>query len=532
MKKGIDISYHQGTIDFKKVAGAVDFVILREGYRQTTDEKFFEYVKGCKANNIPIIGVYHFSYALNAAQAKEEAKLCLANMKKAGLGKDVLVFFDFEYDTVTKAKKAGVTLGKKDCIAHTEAFCEYVKSQGYKPGVYSNIDYYRNWYDPSVLIKYVFWLADYTGGPDYKCTIQQYTSSGKVPGINGNVDMNYWYGTDEQIEGGKTVGVTAQDVIKVMQGWIGKSRSAGTHHDIIDLYNSFTPRARGYKVTYSDAYCDTTVSAAFIKLGATALIGGTECGVEAHVQLFKAAGIWEEDGKVTPKPGWIIVYNWDDSTQPNDGYSDHIGIVEKVSGGQIIAIEGNMNGGVVGRRTIPVGWGYIRGYAKPKYAESSSGSGSTPAATPTKSVTEVAKEVINGQWGNGDDRKARLKAAGYDYSAVQAKVNELLKGSGATSNMKPVATIAQEVIDGKWGNGDDRKKKLTAAGYDYSAVQAKVNEILKGSASSAAVYYTVKAGDTLSAIARKYGTTYQKLAQINGIKNPNIITVEQRIRVK
>ena len=262
MKKGIDISYHQGTIDFKKVAGAVDFVILREGYRQTTDEKFFEYVKGCKANNIPIIGVYHFSYALNAAQAKEEAKLCLVNMKKAGLGKDVLVFFDFEYDTVTKAKKAGVTLGKKDCIAHTEAFCEYVKSQGYKPGVYSNIDYYRNWYDPSVLIKYVFWLADYTGGPDYKCTIQQYTSSGKVPGINGNVDMNYWYGTDKQVEGGKTVGVTAQDVIKVMQGWIGKSRSAGTHHDIIDLYNSFTPRARGYKVTYSDAYCDTTVSAA------------------------------------------------------------------------------------------------------------------------------------------------------------------------------------------------------------------------------------------------------------------------------
>ena len=166
MKKGIDISYYQGTIDFKKVAGAVDFVILREGYRQTTDAKFFEYVKGCKANNIPIIGVYHFSYALNAEQAKEEAKLCLANMEKAGLGKDVLVFFDFEYDTVTKAKAAGVTLKKKDCIAHTEAFCDYVASQGYKPGVYSNIDYYKNWYDPSVLIKYVFWLADYTGGPD------------------------------------------------------------------------------------------------------------------------------------------------------------------------------------------------------------------------------------------------------------------------------------------------------------------------------------------------------------------------------
>lgn len=64
-----------------------------------------------------------------------------------------------------------------------------------------------------------------------------------------------------------------------MEGWIGKSRSAGTHHDIIDLYNSYTPRARGYAVTYSDDYCDTTVSAAFIKLNAVNLIGGTECGV-------------------------------------------------------------------------------------------------------------------------------------------------------------------------------------------------------------------------------------------------------------
>ena len=85
--------------------------------------------------------------------------------------------------------------------------------------------------------------------------------------------------------------------------------------------------------------------------------------------LFKKAGIWEEDGTITPKPGYIIVYNWDDSTQPNDGYSDHIGIVEKVSGGQITCIEGNRGIGIVATRTIPVGWGCIRGYAQPKYAK-------------------------------------------------------------------------------------------------------------------------------------------------------------------
>lgn len=395
-QKGIDVSYHQGGIDFAKVkADGIQFAILREGYRKTIDERFVEYVKACKKNSIPIPGVYHFLYSLTKADAVAEAKSCVANVKKAGLGKDVIIFADFEYDTVTKAKAKGVTLKKKDCIEHTKTFCEYVESQGYKAGIYSNIDYYRNMYDKSLIDKYVFWLADYTGDPDYKCVYQQYTSSGKVAGINGKVDMNYYFGSEKteakKSSGGKTVGVTAQDAIKVMAGWVGKSRSAGTHHDIIDLYNSFTPRARGYKVTYSDAYCDTTISAAFIKLNAVSLIGGTECGVEAHVALFKKADIWEEDGRITPKPGWLIIYNWDDATQPNDGYSDHIGMVEKVSGGYITCIEGNMNGGVVGRRTIPVGWGYIRGYAKPKYAESSQ----TDSAGKGDQATQTEKQTAS-----------------------------------------------------------------------------------------------------------------------------------------
>ena len=141
----------------------------------------------------------------------------------------------------------------------------------------------------------------------------------------------------------KNMGVTASQIINIMRGWIGKSRSAGTHKDIIDLYNSHTPRARGYKVTYTDAYCDTTVSAAFIKAGNVDIIGGTECGVQNHIALFKKAGIWDEDGTITPKPGYIICFNWDDGTQPNDGYADHIGIVESVSNGKITCIEGNMS---------------------------------------------------------------------------------------------------------------------------------------------------------------------------------------------
>ena len=93
MMKGMDISKWQGAVDFAKVAASgIQFAILREGYRQAVDGKFFEYVNGCRANNIPIKGVYHFSYALNTDQARNEAAFCIAQVEKAGLGKDTVIF--------------------------------------------------------------------------------------------------------------------------------------------------------------------------------------------------------------------------------------------------------------------------------------------------------------------------------------------------------------------------------------------------------------------------------------------------------
>lgn len=109
--------------------------------------------------------------------------------------------------------------------------------------------------------------------------------------------------------------------------------------------------------------------------------------------------------------------------------------------------------------------------------------------------------------------------------------------SGTTQPVKPTQPvkksneeIANEVINGAWGNGEDRKKRLTDAGYNYTVVQAIVNK--KMAAKNQSVYYVVKSGDTLSAIASKYGTTYQQLAKINGIANPNKIYPGQKIRVK
>lgn len=136
----------------------------------------------------------------------------------------------------------------------------------------------------------------------------------------------------------------------------------------------------------------------------------------------------------------------------------------------------------------------------------------------------TSKGEINGISGDVD-----MNVSYKDYPSIIA-------GMSATDNKNEAATdsakktnseLADEVIAGKWGNGAERKERLTAAGYDYDAVQAIVNDKVKPEET----IYTVKKGDTLSGIASKYGTTYLKLAEYNGIKNPNIITVGQKIKI-
>lgn len=165
----------------------------------------------------------------------------------------------------------------------------------------------------------------------------------------------------------------------------------------------------------------------------------------------------------------------------------------------------------------------------------SSTGGSSNSGNSGKSIDQIAQEVINGQWGNGNDRKARLEAAGYNYSEVQNKVNEILTGksssSGSSSSSKSIDTLADEVIAGKWGSGADRKNRLQAAGYDYNAVQARVNEKLgvksSGGSSSSSSSSSIKVGDKVKVksgakdyngtglASSVYSNTYDVI-QING----------------
>lgn len=234
------------------------------------------------------------------------------------------------------------------------------------------------------------------------------------------------------------MGKYASEIIKLAQSWIGKKESDGSHKSIIDIYNSHEPLARGYKVKYTDNWCATTISALAIKLGYTDIIP-TECGCEKQIELFKKIGCFKEDEAVTPKVGWIIFYDWDDNGKgDNKGWSDHVGIVEKVDGKTITVIEGNY-GDAVKRRTIEVNAKYIRGYGVPEYD-------AEPVKSTKKSIDDIAKEVIDGKWGTGTERKKALIKAGYDYTKVQARVNELLKGA-TTSKCYPKYTGTSYGID-------------------------------------------------------------------------------------
>lgn len=194
------------------------------------------------------------------------------------------------------------------------------------------------------------------------------------------------------------MGKYASKVVEQARSWVGCNESNGTHKKIIDTYNAHKPLARGYAVKYTDSWCATFVSAVAIMLGYTDIIP-TECGCQQMIELCKKLGIWVEDESRTPAPGWIVFYDWEDNgTGNNTGWSDHVGIVETVSGNTFTVIEGNYSNSVK-RRTLTVNGKYIRGYAVPKYdAESSTSvnTGAKDTSSGTTSTKVVTKKATDG----------------------------------------------------------------------------------------------------------------------------------------
>ena len=161
------------------------------------------------------------------------------------------------------------------------------------------------------------------------------------------------------------------NVVSIIKGWLGWSEANGKHKKIVDIYNNHKPLARGYKVQYTDEWCATAVSAAFIKAGLTD-IGFTECSCNRMIDLYKAKGRWEERDSYVPKIGDILMYDWQDNgIGDNVGSADHVGLVAAINGTRLTIIEGNKNESV-SYRSINANGKYIRGYCLPDYASKAS----------------------------------------------------------------------------------------------------------------------------------------------------------------
>lgn len=154
-----------------------------------------------------------------------------------------------------------------------------------------------------------------------------------------------------------------------IQKWLGGGPGGSAHKDILRIYNSYEPLARGYKMTEKDPYCATTVSAAFITAG-IAKHTGTECSCTRFMELAKKKGIWVENDAYAPRLGDAVVYDWNDSgVGDNTGEPDHIGLVIETNAkpGYFTVAEGNMSGGKIGTRELKINGRYIRGFICPDY---------------------------------------------------------------------------------------------------------------------------------------------------------------------
>lgn len=203
--RGIDVSSHQGEIDWNAVkSSGVEFALVRAGYGDKADTRFTENIKYAQRVGIKV-GVYWFSYALNEAEAKEEASYCYNTIKPYKL--DLPVFYDFEYDTERYAEQNGVEYNKNTRTVIIKTFCGSMEALGYHCGIYLNPDYIKHRVNFDELKAYPLWLAtwlDNKGGANFSVPADEVVSTygkpfmwqfgqGYVLGIEGDVDLNYGY---------------------------------------------------------------------------------------------------------------------------------------------------------------------------------------------------------------------------------------------------------------------------------------------------------------------------------------------------
>lgn len=226
MYKGIDISTYQTGIDWNRVKkSGCDFAVIRAGFGNDISQKdnmFESHIKGALEVGIKV-GIYWFGYAYTEAMARQEADVCHRVISAYRDKLSLPVFYDWEYDSMRYAKDNGVTPDRALVTGMTIAFMDRMKELGYESGYYTNQDYLGNYYDTGRMKGYPLWMA-YCSSDRYPgCVMQQYTSSGKIDGIPGNVDCNYFYGEFDEGEEPVTPGVDITVTYRVRtqkHGWL------------------------------------------------------------------------------------------------------------------------------------------------------------------------------------------------------------------------------------------------------------------------------------------------------------------------
>ena len=396
----IDVSEHQGKIDWERVRnnGKVVAAIIRCGYGRdisNQDDDYWQYnASECERLGIPY-GVYLYSYAMKQSSINSEVQHALRLLQ--GHKPQLPVFFDSEQKgTQTFATQAANT------------FCSELEKAGYKVGVYASESWFKNYLAHTTWLR---WIAKYgtnNGKEQKKPNVDnvwawQYTSNGQVDGVAGRVDMSVVLQEDKfQLKileqpapaPTKSVDELAHEVINNQWG-NGEDRK-----------NRLTQAGYNYSA------------------------------VQARVNEILA-----------PKPHYTVEQAVNEILNGQHGTGDARKQWCESVGLDYNTVQSRINAIIAERN-------------KPKY-----------------SVEQAANEIIAGQHGTGADRESWCRSVGLDYNAVQNLVNQKLSGHKQTAR-KSITQVAKEVIQGKWGNNPQRAQKLRAAGYDPNVVQKEVNRLM------------------------------------------------------
>lgn len=372
----VDLSEHNTVTDWAAAAKELEKVILRIGYRGSIthheireDAKFQKHLAAVKKMKIPY-GVYFFPTCVTDEEAVEEAVWIRDHVK--GLDLCMPVFLDSENVKSDRSGRAD-KLSKSTRTHLLRVISDRLLSYGIPCGVYSYTNWLANNVDLSQLDKRVIrntWVAQnpkltYSG----TCAMWQYGAR-RFCWATGPIDVNriqdgFSMEADKKEE--KKMAYYRSVIVEKAASFLGAKDYSPKHKEILAAYNSQKSLPRGYKMTVNDAWCATFVSAIAIMCGYTAIIP-TECSCGYLVDKAKKMGIWQESDSYVPKPGDILLYDWDDNGSGDDtGWPDHVGYVEKVSGNSFTTIEGNAGNGEVKRISLKVNQKNIRGFICPKY---------------------------------------------------------------------------------------------------------------------------------------------------------------------